>query len=35
VKGSPDPIPEPAEEFHGSENFMRKRLEFRKIKIEG
>jgi len=29
VKNSPDPIPELAEEFQVSENFMRKRLEFR------
>jgi len=30
VKESPDPIPELAEEFQVSENFMRKRLEFHK-----
>jgi len=29
VKESPDPIPELAEEFQVSENFMRKRLEFK------
>jgi Zn-dependent peptidase ImmA (M78 family) len=28
VKESPDPIPELAEEFQVSENFMRKRIEF-------
>jgi len=28
VKNSPDPIPELAEEFRVSENFMKKRLEF-------
>jgi Zn-dependent peptidase ImmA (M78 family) len=31
VKYSPDPIPELAEEFQVSENFMRKRLEFKSI----
>jgi Zn-dependent peptidase ImmA (M78 family) len=29
VKESPDPIPELAEEFQVSENFMRKRIEFK------
>ena len=31
VKESPDPIPELAEEFQVSENFMRKRLELKKM----
>lgn len=31
VEESPNPIPELAEEFQVSENFMRKRLEFKKI----
>ncbi|MEM2876117.1 MAG: ImmA/IrrE family metallo-endopeptidase [Candidatus Bathyarchaeia archaeon] len=30
IQDSPDPNPELAEEFHVSENFMRKRLEFEK-----
>ncbi|MEM2914560.1 MAG: ImmA/IrrE family metallo-endopeptidase [Candidatus Bathyarchaeia archaeon] len=34
VKESPDPIPELAEEFQVSENFMRKRLELEKVKIK-
>jgi len=29
IKDSPDPIPELAEEFQVSENFMRKRLKFK------
>ena len=33
AKDSPDPVPALAEEFQVSENFMRKRLEFGKVKI--
>ncbi|MGC9086798.1 MAG: hypothetical protein ACP5IT_11450 [Thermoproteota archaeon] len=31
VKECPDPIPELAEEFQVSENFMKKRLEFKNL----
>jgi Zn-dependent peptidase ImmA (M78 family) len=31
VRESPDPIPELAEEFQVSENFMKKRLEFKRV----
>jgi hypothetical protein len=35
VKESQNPIPELAEEFQVSENFVRKRLKLGKVKMEG
>jgi hypothetical protein len=34
IKKSPDSVPELAEEFQASENFMRKRLKFKGLKLD-